>query len=675
MLYCPGCNPKPGKARVDMTQGTAFLVMPFGCKPGPDGKDIDFDRVYHDYLKPAVEATGLRPHRADAERRGGSIHADMFQDLLMAELVVADLTVDNPNVWYEIGVRHALRASGAVLTYALRSKLPFDLNGQRMLHYTLTDGVPDPANLAAERAALTEAITATLEAWKGRKASPVYAQLPNLREPDWKSLKVGDVNEFWQALETWQGRIRVAQQRQRPGDILLLAEETPNRSLELEALRIAAKALIDLNRPFYALDTLKKALAIDPDDVKCRQMLGITLGRTGRFEEAREALQSLAAGHRDGETLGLLARTWKDQWRRLWDTHALRQTDARGAAKLTAATLTQAAEAYVKAFQANPAEYYPGINALMLGRLWEDVTGRKSKLDLALVAQGVLWAVSCKLAGERDYWALVTRAEIALLEGDEEAMRDHYDEAAALAVNDGKSFDLDSSSQTLDFLRDLGFRPEPVGAAAEIIDGAEVQLQALHRAKPDQPTRPARVVVFSGHMIDRPDRAQPRFPEAKAGAAEQHIAEAIDKLGVGRGDLGVTQAACGGDLLFIRACLARGMRLEIYLPQHEPDFLRDSVSYGAAHWQDEYDAVRKHPDATFRVMPDELGPAPEGINLYDRCNRWMLYSGLSNGLSKVSFVALWDGRRGDGPGGTEHMIELVRKVTGRQAVRIDPATL
>jgi tetratricopeptide (TPR) repeat protein len=557
-----------------MSQGTAFLVMPFGRKPGPDGNDIDFDRVYLDYLKPAVEAAGLRPHRADAERRAGSIHADMFQDLLMAEMVVADLTVDNPNVWYEIGVRHALRASGAILTFALRSKLPFDLNGQRMLYYTLTDGVPDPAKLAAECAALTEAITATLAAWKERKASPVYAQLPSLREPDWKSLKVGDVNEFWQALEKWQKRIEVAQHGQRPGDILLLAEETPNRSLELEALRTAAKALIDLNRSRYALDTLKTALGIDPDDVKCRQMQGIALGRAGRFEEAKVALQTLAEKHSDGETLGLLARTWKDQWRRLWDTHPLRQSDARGAAKLTAPTLTQAAEAHVKAFQADPADYYPGINALTLGRLWEDVTGRQSKLDLDIVAKGVLWAVSCKLANKKDYWALVTRAEIALLEGDEDAMRDHYDEAAALAVNDGKLFYLDSSSQTLDFLRDLGFRPELVGAAAEIIDGAEGQLQALHRAKPDQPAEPARVVLFSGHMIDRPDRAHPRFPEAKAGAAERRIGEELDKLGVGPADLGVTQAACGGDLLFIRECLARGMRLEIYLPQSEAGFLR-----------------------------------------------------------------------------------------------------
>jgi hypothetical protein len=94
----------------------AFIVMPFGLKKGPDGTVVDFDAIFHHYLKPAVEAASLRAHRADAEQRGGSIHADMFQDLLLAEFVVADLTIDNPNVWYEIGVRHALRSSGAVLT-------------------------------------------------------------------------------------------------------------------------------------------------------------------------------------------------------------------------------------------------------------------------------------------------------------------------------------------------------------------------------------------------------------------------------------------------------------------------------------------------------------------------------------------------------------------------------
>ncbi len=126
----------------------AFIVMPFGKKKAADGSEIDFDRVYAELIRPAVEAADLIAHRADAERRAGSIHADMFQELLLAELVVADLTIDNPNVWYELGVRDALRASGSVMLFAQRDRLPFDVGGQRMQHYTLTDGAPGPTGAA-----------------------------------------------------------------------------------------------------------------------------------------------------------------------------------------------------------------------------------------------------------------------------------------------------------------------------------------------------------------------------------------------------------------------------------------------------------------------------------------------------------------------------------------------
>src|SRR5215470_10846759 len=139
----------------------AFVIMPFGEKKAPDGTAIDFDAVYKELFAPAIAAAGLQPHRADADRRGGSIHLDMFQDLLLAEFVVADLTLDNPNVWYEIGVRHALRAAGTVLTYALRDRLPFDIAGQRMQRYTLLNGDVHPAKVDAECQALTEMIMAT----------------------------------------------------------------------------------------------------------------------------------------------------------------------------------------------------------------------------------------------------------------------------------------------------------------------------------------------------------------------------------------------------------------------------------------------------------------------------------------------------------------------------------
>ncbi len=93
----------------------AFVAMPFGSKPAADGQLIDFNRVYAEYIRPALEAAGLEVFRADEEQRAGDIRTDMFQELLIADLVVADLTLDNPNVWYELGVRHALRARGVVL--------------------------------------------------------------------------------------------------------------------------------------------------------------------------------------------------------------------------------------------------------------------------------------------------------------------------------------------------------------------------------------------------------------------------------------------------------------------------------------------------------------------------------------------------------------------------------
>ena len=84
----------------------AFVAMPFGTKDG-----VDFDSVYHDLIQPALSGAGFTVARADEEVRAGNIRTDMFQELLLADLVVAELSMDNPNVWYELGVRHALRAA------------------------------------------------------------------------------------------------------------------------------------------------------------------------------------------------------------------------------------------------------------------------------------------------------------------------------------------------------------------------------------------------------------------------------------------------------------------------------------------------------------------------------------------------------------------------------------
>ncbi len=87
-----------------------FVDMPFGQKPDlKSGVLVDFDQIYNEAIKPAIEQCGLEPLRGDEESTGGIIHSAMFARLLLAEFVVADLSLANANVFYELGIRHAAK--------------------------------------------------------------------------------------------------------------------------------------------------------------------------------------------------------------------------------------------------------------------------------------------------------------------------------------------------------------------------------------------------------------------------------------------------------------------------------------------------------------------------------------------------------------------------------------
>src|SRR5262249_9036835 len=90
---------------------------------------------------------------------------------------------------------------------------------------------------------------------------------------------------------------------------------------------------------------------------------------------------------------------------------------------------------------------------------------------------------------------------------------------------------------------------------------------------------PKKVILFSGHMIDAPDREEPRFPANKEFVAANTIAAALEELGAGAGDLCICGGACGGDLLFAEAALKRGACLELYIPFEEATFLSKSVDF------------------------------------------------------------------------------------------------
>ncbi|MEX0802662.1 MAG: hypothetical protein WD688_05015, partial [Candidatus Binatia bacterium] len=139
-------------------------------------------------------------------------------------------------------------------------------------------------------------------------------------------------------------------------------------------------------------------------------------------------------------------------------------------------------------------------------------------------------------------------------------------------------------------------------------------------------------------------------------------------------DLALCGGACGGDLLFAEACVARGLKLEVRLAFDEPTFLQKSVSFAPGNWSERYFKVKANPTTRTLVMPEELGPLSKGSNAFARANLWQLYTALAWGPEKVRFICLWNRKGADGPGGTQHMYETVKKYSGRVYV-VDTTTL
>src|SRR5215470_3463666 len=129
---------------VDDPRPLCFVLMPFGIKPDPGSNvTINFDAIYEKVIRPAIEAAGLRAIRADEEKVGGIIHKPMFERLILCEYAVADLTTANANVYYELGVRHAMRPWSTTLIFAEDTRLPFDVGLLRAMPYKIqSDGTP-----------------------------------------------------------------------------------------------------------------------------------------------------------------------------------------------------------------------------------------------------------------------------------------------------------------------------------------------------------------------------------------------------------------------------------------------------------------------------------------------------------------------------------------------------
>ncbi|VVB64873.1 Uncharacterised protein [uncultured archaeon] len=392
-----------------------FVAMPFGKKSDlAIGKEIDFDRIYRLSIKPAIEEAGLEPLRGDEEETGGIIHTAMFARLLLSEYAVADLTLANPNVFYELGIRHAARPFTTVPIYANIHPLPFDVAMVRAIGYHLDNGI---ISEEAAKDLKFEIQNRLQQAINGppTKDSPLFQLIPSYPTIDLPH----EVTDIFQERVTHEKKFRelLAQAKSKPtNEERCLALRTVTQELG-DLKKVQANILVDLMLSFRSVEAWSEMVKLCesfPDYVKdyvmVRQQLAFALNRRNRSgdkERAISILEELIEEYGpDPETLGILGRVHKDRFREAKEKESI----------LASAALDDSISAYVKGFESDPRDYYPGVNAITL--LIEKGDGESLKRAEQLVPL-VSFAVARRGGlSSSNYWDLATVLELNCISGD-----------------------------------------------------------------------------------------------------------------------------------------------------------------------------------------------------------------------------------------------------------------
>lgn len=416
--------------------------MGFGKKTDFEtGRTLDLDKSYGDMIKPAVEAAGLKCLRADEIVHSGPIDVPMYEQLLTADVVIADLSTSNKSAYYHLGVRHGLRPYTTILICEDQVKVfPFDINYIAVRQYHHMETGIDFKEVLRFREVLTSAITELLAKEPPDSDSPVYTFLNNLTPP---ALKEG-----------MQGVAEVA----RP-DAAPVGESQPSRESAHGALMQQAEnaqKVGDFATAKSLLTNLRWMIKVadpnKPEDPYVIRQLALVTYKSKHptpqraLEEARALLVTLSpATSNDTETLGL----WGAVHKRLWD-----ETGDK-------AHLDEAVRGYERGFYLRN-DYYNGVNLAYLLNIRaanaasraeavaDFVQAKRVRREVLSVCESVLRNES--LPGDDQYWVLATMAEAYLGLGDEAGAQQKFQEASAVAST---SWMKDSTQEQMDKLRPL----------------------------------------------------------------------------------------------------------------------------------------------------------------------------------------------------------------------------
>jgi hypothetical protein len=345
---------------------------------------------------------------------GGIIHKPMFERLLLCEFAVADLTTANANVFYELGVRHAVLPATTVLLFGGATHLPFDVALLRALPYQI-DGTGKPIDPASSAKALSTLLTKARE--QTANDSPIFQLLEGY--PDIKRLKTDVFRE--RINYSTEVKNRLAEARRGGLDAIRAIEAEIPRIADLESsvvidLFLSYRAVKGWNEMIALVGKMSRPLA---ETVIVQEQLALALNRAGKGGQAEKVLLDLIDRRGpSSETYGILGRVYKDRW------EAAKKA---GSIVLARGLLDKAIAAYLKGFEADWRDAYPGVNAVTLMTLREPPDSRKDEL-VSIVA----YAVKRRIASAKpDYWDYATLLELAVIGGDEAAASDALGNALA----------------------------------------------------------------------------------------------------------------------------------------------------------------------------------------------------------------------------------------------------
>lgn len=416
---------------------TCYVAMPFGRKPALDGSDIDFDAVYTRAIEPIMRELGFVPQRADSLETRGVIQKAIYDAVLGADLMIADISLNTPNVVYELGIRHAVRPTGTIILSS-GPRIPFDLALVPVVMYRLTEGVIDDDAVRELSQALSRAVASSLE---GHVDSPVHELFPELSVA---RVSTGAPRGAADLLKQRLLEVRRLPQSDAVDEIRSIEQVIARDAITDNGLLIE---LMLAYRDVGAWEETIRVIGTFPPDLRREsrvvQQLALALNRSGdRDGAARELVGLIERGDEDSETFGLLGRVFKDQWD---ETRDRRHLDL-------------AIDAYRRGFQLDPGDIYPAINLATLLAVRGDAASRE---ELSRLLPGLRRSVDERVAaGQAGYWDVATSLELAVLAGDLPAAAELVDSAAARAAAPWMT---ETTARNLEFLastREAGVDPE-----------------------------------------------------------------------------------------------------------------------------------------------------------------------------------------------------------------------